>query len=83
MDGVFQSRDAVGLVENAGWRETGMLKGNVGNEALVGCTGRIGMREFYSLSRAKSGTGVVAESATRLFRHAYQLYKKGARRWLR
>jgi len=77
VDGVFQDRNKSWLVENAGWRETGMLKGNVADEALAGCSGRVGMREFYSLSIACRGIGVVAETATRLCRQAYQFYKKG------
>lgn len=77
MDGVFQSRDAVGLVENAGWRETGMLKGNVGDEALAGCAGKLGLREFYSLPLAKMGIGVVAETVTRLCQMAIPIAGRG------
>jgi hypothetical protein len=54
-----------------------MLKGNVGDEALAGCAGKLGLREFYSLPLAKMGIGVVAETVTRLCQMAIPIAGRG------
>ena len=77
MDGFIQVRNAGRMVKNSDGSETRLFTRNVADEALAGCSGRVGMREFYSLSIACRGIGVVAETATRLCRQAYQFYKKG------
>ena len=50
---------------------------NVADEALAGCSGGVGMREFYSLSIACRGIGVVAETVTRLCQMAIPIAGRG------
>ena len=66
MDGVIQDGTSNRLVQNSGGSETRLFTRNVADEALAGCAGKLGLREFYSLPLAKMGIGVVAETVTRL-----------------
>jgi len=77
MDGVIQGGLTIWLVENAGWRETVVLKSDATDAALAGCAGKLGLREFYSLPLAKMGIGVVAETVTRLCQMAIPIAGRG------
>jgi len=77
VDGVIQGWNAGRLVEDSGRRKEGVLKSDVADEEVARHAGGLGLREFYSLSIACKGIGVVAETVTRLCQMAMPGTRKG------